>query len=74
MHRSHKHQKGLPHWQAKRNALIAPIRSAVERVFGTFKRCYGYRRVRYFGLERNRTQLLLLCIAFNLRKAVALAT
>lgn len=73
MHRSHKHQKELPYWQARRNALIASHRWAVERVFGTFKRCYGYRRVRYFGLERNFTQLRLLCIAFNLRKAVALA-
>jgi transposase, IS5 family len=72
MHRSHKHQRGLPHWQARRNALISPIRSAVERVFGTFKRSYAYRRVRYFGLDRNLTQLRLLCIAFNLRKAVAL--
>jgi IS5 family transposase len=74
MHRSHKNQARLPHWQAKRNALISPIRSAVERVFGTLKRCYRYDRVRYFGLERNLTQLRLLCIAFNLKKAVALAT
>jgi IS5 family transposase len=72
MHRSHKHQKALPRWQARRNALIAPIRAAVERVFGTFKRCYGYRRVRYFGIERNRTQLRLLCVAFNLRKLVTM--
>lgn len=72
MHRSHKHQKRLPHWQARRNALIGPIRAAVERVFGTLKRCYGYRRVRYFGIERNRTQLRMLCIAFNLRKLIAL--
>jgi len=69
MHRSHKHQQGLPHWQAVRNRLISPIRSAVERVFGTWKRSYGYRRVRYRGLEANFLQLRLLCIAFNLRKA-----
>jgi IS5 family transposase len=73
MHRSHKNQKQLPLWQARRNALIAPIRSAVERVFGTLKRCYGYRRARYFGLQRNLTQLRLLCIAFNLNKAAKLA-
>jgi transposase, IS5 family len=72
MHRSHKNQKRLPYWQARRNALIGPIRAAVERVFGTLKRCYGYRRVRYLGIERNRTQLRLLCIAFNLRKLIAL--
>jgi IS5 family transposase len=72
MHRSHKHQAHLPRWQAVRNRLIGPIRSAVERVFGTFKRTYGYRRVRYRGLEANLLQLRFLCIAFNLRKAVVL--
>lgn len=69
MHRSHKHQSTLPHWQAVRNKLISPIRSAIERIFGTFKRGYGYRRVRYRGLEANLLQLRFLCIAFNLRKA-----
>ena len=72
LHRSHKHQDGLPHWQAVRNRLIGPVRAAVERVFGTLKRSYGYRRVRYRGLEANRLQLRLLCIAFNLRKAATL--
>jgi IS5 family transposase len=72
MHRGHKHQPALPHWQAVRNRLISPIRSAVERVFGTFKRTYGYRRVRYRGQGANLLQLRMLCIAFNLRKAVAL--
>jgi len=72
MHRSHKHQAALPRWQAVRNRLISPIRSAIERIFGTFKRSYGYRRVRYRGLEANRLQLRFLCIAFNLRKVDAL--
>lgn len=72
MHRSHKHQAGLPHWQAVRNKLISPIRSAVERVFGSLKRSYGYRRVRYRSLRANLVELRLLCIAFNLRKADAL--
>lgn len=69
MHRSHKNQAALPRWQAVRNKLISPIRSAVERVFGTLKRGYGYRRVRYRGLSANLLHLRLLCIAFNLRKA-----
>ena len=72
MHRSHKNQTGLPPWQARRNRLIAPIRAAVERVFGTLKRCYGYTRVRYFSLAANATQLRLLAIAFNLRRAEAI--
>ena len=72
MHRSHKNQHRLPHWQARRNALIAPVRAAVERVFGTFKRCYGYTHVRYFNLAANLTQLRLLAIAYNLRRLATL--
>jgi hypothetical protein len=70
MHRSHKHQAALPRWKAARNRLISPIRAAVERVFGTLKRSYGYHRVRCRGLAANRLQLRFLCIAVNLRKAV----
>ena len=47
MHRAHKHQPALPHWQERRNALIARRRAPVERVFGNFKRLYGRARVRY---------------------------
>lgn len=69
MHRSHKNQPALPHWQQLRNRLIAPIRANVERLFGTLKRSYGYRRVRYRGLEKNQSHLYILCIAMNLRRA-----
>lgn len=72
MHRSHKNQPALPRWQAVRNRLISPIRAAVERVFGTLKRGYGYRRVRYKGLRPNLLELRLLCIAFNMRRAAVL--
>jgi len=72
MHRANKHHPKLGHWQQLRNRLIAPIRANVERVFGTLKRSYGYRRVRYRGLERNRSHLHLLCIAINLRRAEVL--
>lgn len=72
MHRSHKNQRALPHWQRRRNALIARVRAPVEQVFGTLKRGYGYRRVRYMGLERNATELWLKCTAYNLRRAVRL--
>ena len=69
MHRSHKNQDGLPHWQRVRNRLIAPIRANVERQFALMKCSYGYRRVRYPGIERNQSHLYLLCIAINLRRA-----
>jgi IS5 family transposase len=73
LHRSHKNQAGLPNWQRRRNRLIVPIRAAVERIFGTLKRCYGYTRVRYTSLTANFTQLRLLAIAYNIRRAATLA-
>ena len=54
-----------------RNRALVPIRSAVERVFGTLKRSYGWVRVRYRGLARN-AHLELLCLALNLRRLDAL--
>lgn len=72
MHRSHKNQDGLPHWQQQRNHLITPIRRKIERVFGTLKRSYGYARVRYYSLQANSTQLMLLATALNMRRAVVL--
>ena len=69
MHRSHKNQPQLPHWQAMRNRLIMPIRAGVERTFAVFKERYGWRRVRYRGLQRNAGHLMLIATAFNLRRA-----
>ena len=72
MHRSHKHQDGLPSWQQRRNALIASRRAPVEQVFGTLKRSYGYRTVRYLGLARNALELWVKCLAYHLRRAARL--
>jgi IS5 family transposase len=69
MHRSHKNQPRLPHWQAMRNRLITPIRAGIERTFAVFKQHYGWRRVRYRGLMRNACHLMLIATAFNLRRA-----
>jgi IS5 family transposase len=56
-------------WQRWMNTAFAPIRGQVERAFGTLKRSYGWRRVRYRGLLRNSAHLHLLCTAMNLRRA-----
>jgi IS5 family transposase len=69
MHRSHKNQPGLPHWQQRRNNLISRVRAPVEKVFGTLKRTYGYRRVRYMGHKRNETEMWFKLMAYNLRRA-----
>jgi IS5 family transposase len=63
----------LKEWQVWFNKAVSPIRSGVERGFATMKRYYGYQRVRYIGLARNRCHLNLMCAAINLRRALALA-
>ena len=72
MHRGNKHHPELPYWERRRNRLISRLRSPVEKVFGTLKRTYGYRRVRYRGLDRNATEMFFKCIAYNLRRAANL--
>jgi len=64
--------KPLTDWERTWNRYLSVIRSPVERVFGTLKRSYGFRRGAYVGLMRTRNQALLLCMAFNLRKMVQL--
>lgn len=72
MHRSHKHQRQLPHWQKRRNELISPRRALVEKIFGTLKRSYGYSRVRYRSLARNAVEMWFKLLAYNLRRATKL--
>ena len=45
MHRAHKHQPQLPHWQQVHNRLIGQVRRQVECSFGILKQHYRYRRV-----------------------------
>lgn len=72
MHRSHKHQKELPHWQAQRNRLIARLRAPVEAPFGSFKRLHGRGRARYCRFLHNLADFYRLATVFNLRRAVGL--
>ncbi len=58
---------------AARNQALSKLRAQVERVFAVMKRGYHYQRVRYRGLVRNQTQVALLCIAINLRRALNLS-
>lgn len=74
MHKSWGGGPRLSHWQRLHNRLITPIRSRVETVFAVFKRHLGYRRVRYIGLVKNQAQLLLLAIAYNMRRAATLTS
>jgi IS5 family transposase len=71
MHKARRNRPLKP-WQVAFDRAVAPVRAGVERLFATMKRGYGYRRVRYLGLARNEVQLQALCIAINLRRALAL--
>lgn len=73
MHRSHKNQEALPHWQERRNALIAPRRAPVEAVFANFKRLYGRARVRYRDFRHNLADFYRLATVYNMRRAISLA-
>jgi IS5 family transposase len=56
------------------NRLFSSIRCQIEKVFGWWKRCAGYRRVRYVGHEPNRLELEFKCISWNLKRLVNLST
>ena len=58
--------------QKQRNRLHSGIRSIVERVFGVLKLHYGMGQARYLGLVRNYTRFGLMCIAYNLKRGVAI--
>lgn len=73
-HRSHKNQAGLPHWQAQRNKGIAKRRAAVERIFGTGKRVFGYVRARSVNFVTNVGQALCFATVYNLRRAATIRT
>lgn len=51
------------------NAAVRRIRGRIEKVFGTAKRCYGLRRMRWLGLARAGLQVRLVAMAYNLRRS-----
>lgn len=65
-------RRRLKPWQTWMNRAVSPVRGAVERVFGTLKRSYRTRRARLWTGERNRVDLTMQVVAYNLRRAVVL--
>lgn len=51
------------------NAEVSRVRGRIEKVFGTAKRCYGLRRMRWLGLARAGLQVRLAAMAYNLRRS-----
>jgi IS5 family transposase len=54
------------------NAAVRRIRCRIEKVFGTWKRSYGLRRMRWLGLAKAGLQVRLAAIAYNLRRTLTL--
>lgn len=49
------------------NQPIHRVRARIEKIFGTWKRCYGLRRMRWRGLAKAAVQVHLTAIAYNLK-------
>jgi IS5 family transposase len=56
------------------NRLLSAMRCGIEKVFGWWKRCTGYRRVRYVGRDPNRLELEFKCVCWNLKRLANLST
>ncbi len=53
---------------AARNRKLAPIRARIEKIFGTWKRSYHFRAMRWVGLAKARCQVHLAVIAYNVKR------
>jgi hypothetical protein len=51
------------------NASERRVRCRIEKVFGTSKRSYGLRRMRWIGLAKAGLQTRLAAIAYNIRRS-----
>jgi hypothetical protein len=54
------------------NDGIQRIRCRIEKIFGTWKRSYGLRRMRWRGLAKAALQVRLTAIAYNLKRTVTI--
>lgn len=52
------------------NQPIHRVRGRIEKIFGTWKRCYGLRRMRWRGLAKAAVQVQLTAIAYNLKRTM----
>lgn len=52
------------------NQPIHRVRGRIEKIFGTWKRCYGLRRMRWRGLAKAAVQVHLTAIACNLKRTM----
>lgn len=58
--------KKLKEW----NQPIHRVRGRIEKIFGTWKRSYGLRRIRWRGLAKAAVQIHLTAMAYNLKRTL----
>jgi len=63
-----KPKKTLSVSQSKSNQQLAPIRAKVEHPFRILKCQFGYRKIRYRGIQKNGAQLFSLANLYPVRK------
>lgn len=54
------------------NRLLSRLRGGIERIFGWWKRCTAWRRVRYVAHDPNRLELEFKSVCWNLKRLVSL--
>lgn len=54
------------------NAPIHRVRGRIEKIFGTWKRSYGLRRMRWIGIAKATAQVHLTAIADNLKRTLSI--
>lgn len=55
--------------QHEQNRYYSGVRCLVEHVFGIMKLHYGVTKARYLGLSRNQARIVLVSMAYNLKRA-----
>jgi transposase, IS5 family len=56
------------------NRPLKPIRARIEKIFGTWKRSYRFRAMRWIGLAKAKLQVHLAAIAYNIKRYGRLQT
>ena len=54
------------------NQPIHRVRGRIEKIFGTWKRSYGLRRMRWRGIAKAAVQIHLTAIAYNLKRTLSI--
>jgi IS5 family transposase len=54
------------------NYSVQRVRCRIEKIFGTWKRSYGMRRMRWRGLAKAALQVRLTALAYNLKRTATI--